>query len=91
MKTTKTIEKYELKITSVMRDIQKIESMIHVKDGIKRFTEKNPEKIEKAIAKLREARKILNDAIGLLLESGNVGKNISRISIPTEKSNLPTT
>jgi hypothetical protein len=77
MKTTRAIEKYELKISSVMKKIQEIEKMIQVKDGITRFTEKNPEKIGETIAKLREARKILNDAIGLLLDSGNPKNNLS--------------
>jgi phage-related protein len=76
MKTTSTIEKYELKISSAMKEIQEIEMMIQVKDGIKRFAEKNPEKIGEAVAKLREARKILNDAIGLLLDSGNPKNNL---------------
>ena len=47
------------------------------RDGIKGFSEKNPEKIEEAVAKLTEARKILYDAIGLLLDSGNTKKNLS--------------
>lgn len=82
MKTTKTIEKYELKITSVMKKIEEIEMMMRVKDGIKRFTVKNPDKIDEARAKLREAFKNLNDAIGLLLDSGNIEKDTNQISNP---------
>lgn len=77
MKTTRTIEKYELRISSAIKEIQEIQKTLEGRDGIKGFTEKNPEKIEEAVAKLREARKILNDAIGLLLDSGNPKNNLS--------------
>ena len=71
MKTTRTIEKYELRISSVIKEIQEIQRTLEGRDGIKGFSEKNPEKIQEAVAKLMEARKILYDAIGLLLDSGN--------------------
>jgi hypothetical protein len=77
MKTTRTIEKYELRISSVIKKIQEIERTLEGRDGIKGFSEKNPEKIEEAVAKLREARNILYDAIGFLLDSGNTKKNLS--------------
>ena len=76
MKTTRTIEKYELRISSVIKDIQEIQKTIEGRDGIKGFSEKNPEKIREAVAKLTEARNILYDAIGLLLDSGNTKKNL---------------
>ncbi len=74
MKTTITIEKYELRISSVIKKIQEIQGTLEGRTGIKGFSEKNPEKIEEAVAKLKEARKILNDAIGFLLDSGNTVK-----------------
>jgi hypothetical protein len=74
MKTTRTIEKYELRISSAIKEIQEIEKTLEGRDGIKGFSEKNSKKIEEAVAKLKEARKILYDAIGLLLDSGNVEK-----------------
>ena len=77
MKTTRTIEKYELRISSFIKEIQEIQRTLEGRDGIKGFSEKNPEKIEEAVAKLTEARKILYDAIGLLLDSGNTKKNLS--------------
>ena len=76
MKTTRTIEKYELRITSVIKEIQEIQRTLERRGGIKSFSEKNPEKIGEAIAKLTEARNILYDAIGLLLDSGNTKKNL---------------
>jgi len=76
MKTTRTIEKYELKISSVIKNIQEIQRTIEGRDGIKSFSEKNPEKIKEAVAKLMEARNILYDAIGLLLASGNTKSNL---------------
>ena len=77
MKTTSTIEKYELRISSAIKEIQEIQRTLEGRDGIKGFSEKNPDKIEEAVAKLTEARKILFDAIGLLLDSGNTKKNLS--------------
>jgi phage-related protein len=76
MKTTQTIEKYELRITSAMKKIQEIQSLIERRSKIMGFSFKNPDKITEAVAKLREARKNLNDAIGLLLDSGNTKKNL---------------
>jgi len=77
MKTTSTIEKYELRISSAIKEIQEIQRTLEGRDGIKGFSEKNPEKIGEAVAKLTEARNILNDAIGLLLDSGNTKKVLS--------------
>lgn len=72
MKTTWKIEKYELRISSVIKEIQEIQRALEGRNGIKGFSDKNPEKIQEAVAKLTEARKILYDAIGLLLDSGNI-------------------
>ncbi len=67
MKTTITIEKYELKISSIIKKIQEIQMTLKGRDGIRGFSEKNPQKIEEAFVKLTEARKILYDAVELLL------------------------
>jgi hypothetical protein len=68
MKTTIKLERYELKINSLIKEIQKIQRTLEGRDGIRGFSEKNPQKIEEAVGKLTEARKILYDAIGLLVD-----------------------
>lgn len=67
MKTTITIERYELKISSLIKKIQQIQRTLEGRDGIRGFSEKNPKKIEEAVTKMTEARKSLDDAIGLLV------------------------
>jgi len=74
MNTTGRIEKYELKISRLIREIQTIQGMIRRKEGISSFSRSHPEKIDEAVAKLTEAQKILYDSIGLLLDSGNAKK-----------------
>jgi len=72
--TTKSIEKYELKICSVIKDIQAIQSAIQRRDGIAHFSRLHPEKINEAVAEMTKAQKILHNAMGLLLKSGNAKK-----------------
>lgn len=74
MNTTGRIEKYELKISKLIREIQTIQGMIQRKEGISSFSRSHPEKIDEAVAKMTEAQKVLYDSIGLLLESGNSKK-----------------
>ncbi len=63
-------------ITSVIKEIQEIQRTLERGGGVMSFSQKNPEKIGESIAKLTEVRIILNDAIGLLLDSGNTKKNL---------------
>ena len=74
MNTTGRIEKYELKISSLIREIQKIQRLIQGRVGITSFSRRHPEKIGEAAAKMTEAQKLLYDAIGLLLDSGHSKK-----------------
>ena len=74
MNTTGRIEKYEIKISAVIREIQEIQKLFQRRSGISSFSRRYPEKIDEAVAKMTEAQKLLYDAIGLLLNSGNAKK-----------------
>ena len=74
MNMTGTIEKYEIRISAVIREIQGIQKSLKARSGISHFSRRYPEKIDEAVAKMTEAQKLLYDAIGLLLNSGNAKK-----------------
>lgn len=74
MNTTGRIEKYELRISALIREIQEIQKLIQKRVGISSFSRSHPEKIDEAVLKMTEAQKILYDSIGLLLDSGNAKK-----------------
>jgi len=74
MNTTGRIEKYEIRISSVIREIQEIQKLFRRRSGISSFSRRYPEKLDEAVAKMTEAQKLLYDAIGLLLNSGNAKK-----------------
>jgi uncharacterized protein YbjQ (UPF0145 family) len=72
--TTKSVEKYELQICSVIKDIQAIQSSLQRRDGIAHFSRLHPEKIDESVAELTKAQQILHNAMRLLLKSGNAKK-----------------
>ena len=74
MNTTGRIEKYELRIFAVIREIQEIQKLLKTRSGISQFSRRYPEKIDEAVLKMTEAQKLLYDSIGLLLNSGNAKK-----------------
>ena len=74
MNTTGRVEKYEIRISSVIREIQEIQKLLQARSGISQFSRRYPEKIEEAVLKMTEAQKLLYDAIGLMLNSGNAKK-----------------
>lgn len=74
MKTTLTIEKYELRISSAMNAIGQIQKELLRMNGIRSFSKVNPGKLKAALVKIGAAHKNLYDAIGLLIESGNSSK-----------------
>lgn len=69
-KTSAVIEKYELRICSIINQITELEKMIESRKGIKRFSKDHPDKIINAVLKLQNAKAELYEAISLLLESG---------------------
>ena len=71
MRTTSFIEKYELKIISLMRQIEEIEKKIERQEKIKSFCQKDPDSWLSSIVKLQSARIALGEAVGFLLEAGN--------------------
>jgi hypothetical protein len=78
MKTTLTIEKYELRISAAMNLIGQIQKDLLRMNGIRSFSSVNPAKLKGALIKLGAAHKNLYDAIGLLLESGNKNKEAKK-------------
>lgn len=71
MKTTRTIEKFELKISGIMNDITSLQKEIARGEGIQGFIRVQPQKHQECLTKLAEAHRALFDAIGLLVEAGN--------------------
>lgn len=68
------IEKYELKICSIINQITELEKMVESKKGVKKFSKINPDKLINAVLKLQKAKAELYQAIRLLLESGGINK-----------------
>lgn len=71
MKTTSTIEKYELRISFLINRIEEIKRLIKQRKGIKEYVSQHLEKVEIVIQKLVDSQKSLMDAVGLLLQTGN--------------------
>ena len=70
IEATRTIEKYQLYILSLIRQINEIEKLIENKENIRQFSKRHPDKVKKTILKLRGAKTMLYEAAKLLLDSG---------------------
>ncbi len=71
MNITNKIQKYELKVYSIIKDIASLQTDIERREGIRSFCLQNPAKFKESIKKFKESQRALADAMGLLLEAGN--------------------
>ena len=71
IKTTQTVENYELKICSIIKSIQEVERLVQNRKGIKQFSKENPDKIIEVMVNFRDAKMKLQAAIECLLAAGN--------------------
>ena len=71
MNLTDKIQKYELKVYSIIKDIASLQADIERQEGIKYFCQQDPAKFKESIKKFKESQRALADAMGFLLLAGN--------------------